>query len=441
MTKRALTYCWSGHFFLCYNTDMKQRHTVALDELVKLPKESGVYFFVGIDTQTGDDVILYIGRATNLRTRVQSYFNGDLLDKRGPLVAAMINETVRIDYQTTDSVLESVVLEPYLIKKYQPAHNTRDKSDRSFVYLIITKEEFPRLLVKRQREIIEGTVKEPIKYAFGPFSSRTTLDSALKIIRKIFPYYSRKLSYDERSNVYQQIGLAPGVGMSQKEYMKNIGHIKLFFEGKKKRIISELEKQMMMYAEKQEFEKADVIKRRLFALSHIRDVSLITDDQKQTGTRDVRIEAYDVAHLQGKFAVGVMTVLYGENPDKQEYRKFKIKSFDGIDDNRALNELLVRRFGHPEWDFPALIVADGSVAQRRTVERFLIEHNLEHIKVVACKKDAGHKVAEILGDTPVIEKYRKSILLSNSEAHRFAVEYHKQLRDKQFKKPKNKKKK
>jgi len=415
---------------------VKQRLTVSIGELVKLPKESGVYFFIGLDKKTGEDIILYIGRATNLRTRVQSYFNGDLLEKRGPLVASMIPETVRIDYQTTDSVLESVVLEPYLIKKYQPAHNTRDKSDRSFVYLVITKEEYPRLLVKRQREIIEGTLKEPVKYAFGPFSSRTVLDSALKIIRKIFPYYSRRQSYDEKSNVYQQIGLAPGVGMNKEEYMKNIGHIKLFFEGKKKRIISELEKQMMGYAEKMEFEKAEEIKRRLFALSHIRDVSLITDDRRQTEDRDTRIEAYDVAHLQGKFAVGVMTVLYGENPDKQEYRKFKIKSFDGIDDNRALHELLERRFRHTGWEFPQLIVADGSVAQRRTVERFLVENNLEHIKVVACKKDVRHKVAEILGDAPVIAKYRQAILLSNSEAHRFAVEYHKQLRDKQFKKPK-----
>lgn len=402
-----------------------KRPVTTPNDLSRLPQNSGVYFFLD---QAGN--IMYVGKATNLRTRVRSYFAGDMLEKRGPLIADMIPLISRIEWQETDSALEALVLEAHLIKKHQPPRNSDGKSDRSFVYLIITREPFPRLLIKRQREILEGKVREPIRFSFGPFTSRHTLEQALKIIRKIFPYYSRRQSYDEKSNIYQQIGLAPGTGMTETEYEQNIQHIKLFFEGKKRRVLKELEKQMMQYAETEQFEKAEEIKRRIFALNHIRDVSLISDDTKHVQNTGMRVEAYDVAHTQGKYAVGVMTVLYDGEPDKKEYRKFRVKSFDGVDDNRALNELLERRFRHAEWEMPQLIVADGSVAQKGTVERFLEKNTIDTIRVVACKKDERHRVAEILGDSAVVKKYRSAILLANSEAHRFAVEYHQQLRDK-----------
>ena len=416
-----------------------------VSELSAIPQTSGVYFFLG--KRNGSKAsILYVGKATNLRSRVRSYFAGDLLEKRGPLVASMLELTKSIGWLETDSVLEALVTEAHFIKKYQPVHNTDQKSDKSFVYLIITKEAFPRLLIKREREIfdkVNGEAKEgglgqkkvvePIKYSFGPFTSRHTLEQALKIIRKIFPFYSKKHSYDAKSNVYQQIGLAPGTGMGEKEYMKNIKHIKLFFEGKKKRIVGELEKSMMQYAKAENFEKAEEIKRRLYALQHIRDVALTLDDAKHSQNTGYRVEAYDVAHLQGKHAVGVMTVLYDGHINKNEYRKFKIKSFSGIDDNRALQELLERRFAHREWEMPKLIVADGSVAQKGTVSRFLREQGLDKgIKVVACRKDEHHKVAEILGESAVVQKHRTAILLANSEAHRFAISYHKQVRSKAF---------
>lgn len=408
---------------------MDKRLGVSADERATLPQSSGVYFFMSANNE-----ILYIGKATNLRTRVASYFYGDMHEKRGPLIAQMIPLIRRVEYQETDSTLEALVLEAHLIKKHQPPYNSDGKSDRSFVYLIITKEDFPRLLIKRQKEILEGKVQEKILYSFGPFSSRHTLEQALKIMRKIFPFYTKKRGYDDQSNVYQQMGLAPGTNMNKREYRKNIRHIKLFFEGKKQRVLQELEKQMHEYAQAEEFEKAAEIRGRIFALNHIRDVSLISDDTKQVAQTGMRVEAYDVAHLQGKYAVGVMTVLYDGEIDKQEYRKFRIKSFEGSDDNRALEELLTRRFAHPEWELPDMIVADGSVAQKRTVERVLGAHNAiqKDIKVVACKKDERHTVAEILGDSALVQAHRQAILLANSEAHRFAIEYHRKVRDRYF---------
>ncbi|MFW0871104.1 MAG: GIY-YIG nuclease family protein [Patescibacteria group bacterium] len=409
---------------------MKERSSVQAEDRAMLPQTSGVYFFLNEKNE-----ILYIGKATNLRTRVSSYFYGDMQEKRGPLIATMITQITRIEYIERDSTLEA-----HLIQKYQPPYNSDGKSDRSFVYLIITKEDFPRLIIKRHKEILEGKVQEKILYSFGPFSSRHTLEQALKIIRKIFPFYTKRFGYDDQSNIYEQMGLAPGTRMNKDEYRKNINHIKLFFEGKKQRILRELEKQMMKYAKDEAFEKAEEIKNRVFALNHIRDVALIGDDTHHISRTGMRIEAYDVAHLQGKYAVGVMTVLYDGEIDKSEYRKFRIKSFEGSDDNRALQELLTRRFGHPEWELPKLIVADGSVAQKRTVERFIDSLDIsKDIKVVACKKDERHKVAQILGSRELVQAYRRAILLANSEAHRFAVEYHRELRARYFTKKKDKK--
>ena len=130
--------------------------------------------------------------------------------------------------------------------------------------------------------------------------------------------------------------------------------------------------------------------------------------------------------------MGVMTVVENGEEQKDEYRKFIIKSFDGIDDNRALRELLERRFNHPEWSFPQMIVADGGVAQKRTVEQFLDQHNISNIVVVSCQKNKQHKVEAILGRKILVEKHQKGILLSNSEAHRFAIEFHRKKRAKSF---------
>ncbi len=404
---------------------MKGLSRVEKDSLQDLPHSPGVYYFLN-----QQDKVLYVGRATNLRSRVSSYFYGDMMEKRGPLVANMIPDIDHIGYRKTDSVLEAVVLEAYEIKRIQPPHNTKDKSQKSFSYLIITDEDFPRLLIKRGKEIYEGKVRERILYSFGPFSSRKILEEALKIIRRIFPFHTKRGGYADTSSFYKQIGLAPGRETRKKEYRRNIQNIRLFFEGKKEQIIKALEKEMAEYAKQEEFEKAADIRNKLFSLRHIKDVSLIQEDE--LGVRGYRVEAYDVAHMQGSNLVGVMTVVEAGEVQKDQYRKFNIKSFSGVDDTRALRELLERRFAHLEWAFPQMIVADGGVAQKRVVEKFLHDNNIANIAVVSCKKNKQHKVEAILGQKSLIEKHQRSILLANSEAHRFAIDFHKLKRGKSF---------
>src|SRR5947207_1786208 len=106
---------------------------------LKLPDKSGVYFF-----KSGKD-ILYIGKATSLQDRVKSYFSKDLIQTRGPLLVDMVFKAGTVDWQITDSVLEALILEASLIKKHQPYFNTKEKDDKSFNYVCITKELFPKV--------------------------------------------------------------------------------------------------------------------------------------------------------------------------------------------------------------------------------------------------------------------------------------------------------
>ena len=196
---------------------------------------------------------------------------------------------------------------------------------------------------------------------------------------------------------------------------------------------------MMSLAKLQRFEEAHKIKRTLFSLEHINDVALIKKDYSgilQNYRIDgygaaFRIEAYDVAHMSGKNMVGVMTVLENGIPAKNEYKKFIIKTQKNSNDTGALEEILSRRFRHLEWGVPDLIVLDGALAQENIARQVLSRFQLE-IPVVAVVKDERHKAKEIRGNKKDIEKREDSILLANSEAHRFAIAFHKQKRAKDF---------
>ncbi len=436
---------------------------------LKLPDKPGVYLFLK------NGKILYIGKATSLKDRVKSYFGRDLIGTRGPIILDMVFKADKIDWQETDSVLEALILEANLIKKHQPKYNTKEKSDKSFNYVCITKEKLPKVTIARGKELqgqqnfsrsslprVRGgahTNKNFVAlsaYVFGPFPNSTQLREALKIVRKIFPFLDDKSkNYIE---FYRQINLIPDLN-DTKLYKQNIKNIILFFSAKKQQIFRNLKKEMIAYAKSREFEKAGEIKRQLFALQHINDVALIRDENITRGNAftqslgpslrsatpsqkhflaPFRIEAYDIAHMSGKNMVGVMVVVEDGEVNKNEYRKFRIRTQNGSNDTGALKEVLERRLAHIEWNYPSLIVVDGGVAQINVAKKVLSRVHLD-IPLVSVVKDERHKPKAIMGDDPrqggaskLGLKYRKEILLANSEAHRFAIAYHKKMRTKNF---------
>lgn len=417
-----------------------------IDQIKKFPDTAGVYLF-----KKGKE-ILYIGKATSLRNRVRSYFSADLINTRGQFIVDMVGKAEKVDYLKTDSVLEALILEANLIKKHQPKYNTKEKDDRSYNYVIITKEDFPRVLLIRGKEIqnkdeLKGGLK--VKYKFGPYPNGSAIKEGLKIIRKIFPYRDKCVAYESlpiqkavkaRLCFNRQIGLCPGIcagEISKTDYAETIRNIKLFFEGRKKVIQKNLERQMKEYAKNHEFEKAGKTKRTLFALSHIQDVSLIKKSEEEiignlsSDLAILRMEAYDIAHISGTNMVGAMVVMENSELKKSDYRKFKIKSVDSPNDTAALKEILERRLKHKEWHLPNIVLYDGGIAQRNIVEEVLktILGNNHRIKIVGVVKNEKHKPCRIIGEEAVIKKYKKEIFLLNSEAHRFAIGFHRKLRN------------
>jgi len=375
--------------------------------------------------------ILYIGKAGNLKRRVSSYF----LRPNNIRIETMVSHIQSIETRETDSALEALILESALIKKHQPPFNIREKDDTSFLYVVITREQFPRVLLVRGKDLnsIKGLT-------FGPYVSSSSIKEALKILRKIFQWNAHQ---PEKIGIYKkpcfeyEIGLCPGTcvgSVDVGEYKKTIKKLILLFEGKKDLIIDELEKEMKLASKELKFELANKLKKQIFALTHIRDTALIASDNFQfsifnfqsNSQTSLRIEGFDISNISGTSAVGSMVVFVNGIPIKDQYKKFKIKTVEGPNDVRMLREVLMRRFKHAEWRFPQCILIDGGKPQVNEAIRTLKVMNIS-IPVVGIAKGKKRDKNEFIGLIPEgIEE--KTLIAIRDEAHRFAIKYHKELR-------------
>lgn len=413
-----------------------------------LPDAPGVYsFFQG-------EVLLYIGRATSLKDRVRSYFSHDLIETRGRRIVDMVALADRLTWQQTTSVLEAIFLEAALIKEKQPTYNVDDKDNKSFLWVVLTDEAFPAVRTVRGRELAlhEQGVKKlsfPIKKAFGPFQSGATIREALRLVRRMFPYRDERCVPCEESGIKKpcfnrQINLCPGMcvgAITQEAYAKTVRRLSLLLGGKVSELKAGIEKDMKRAAQEEQFEQAAELKKTLYAIEHISDISLLKHGgalvDVSGGALNVptieQVEAYDVAHTAGTSSRGVMVVVRDGIPDKKSYRTFTIHTAKGGDDIAALREVLSRRLAHEEWSLPQLVVVDGSSAHKRAAEYELARVGLSSVPVVAVTKDARHRPKMIVGkQRELIMRYEKDILLANHEAHRFSLKKHEAARSKSF---------
>ncbi|MFA7319439.1 MAG: UvrB/UvrC motif-containing protein [Parcubacteria group bacterium] len=432
-------------------------------KLKNLPTSPGVYIFKG---KTGE--VLYVGKATSLKDRVGSYFVGvgtgrDLSLQYVRPIEIMIAEVADIETRKTDTVLEAYILEQELIKKIQPKYNVDGKDDKSFSYVLLTKENFPRFEMLRGTDIaqisksklqisnkiqITNSKFKNIKFAkiYGPYTSKKQIEIVLKILRKIFPYHA-KPQQTEKGCLDHQMGLCPGPyagEISKCDYAKNIRGIKMILEGKKKNLITKMKKEMAVAAEKEDFEKAASLRNQIFALQHVQDMAMISSDHNpsvSTSTsshlpwvqgRIYRIEGYDISNISGQYAVGSMVVFDNTNgqmePNKNEYRKFKIKTVQGANDVAMMEEVLTRRFKNA-WLRPNVILLDGGVGHLNIARRVLRRLHLD-IPILAVAKGPTRKKLDLRTFGSVPEIPENIIAQIRDEAHRFAIGYHRKLRRK-----------
>jgi excinuclease ABC subunit C len=409
-----------------------------------------------------EGAVLYVGKAANLRRRVSSYFERPH-DVR---IETLVGKIRTMEYRQTDTALEALILEAELIKTLTPPFNVREKDDKSFLYFEITKEKFPRvLLVRGSGTASEKPAATGRERRFGPFTSASSAREALRILRRIFPWSTHdpdEIGKMKRPCFNYEIGLCPGTcigAITRGEYVKTIDRLTLFFEGKKKSVLREMEKEMKDAGKKLDFEKAEKLRRRIFALQHIRDTALISDTEaliagsagaasarranggsSNPGQRSgYRIEGYDISNISGTSAVGSMVVFEDGEPNKNEYRKFKIRTIFQPNDVGMLTEMLERRFSHSavspasgvdrgksRWPMPDLVLIDGGLAQVNAAHKVLRTVGLR-VPIIGLAKGPERKRNDILGIVP--KGVRKETLVRvRDEAHRFAISYHKTLR-------------
>ncbi|MCA9364405.1 MAG: GIY-YIG nuclease family protein [Candidatus Moranbacteria bacterium] len=406
---------------------------------VGLPQTPGVYLF-----KDSSGVVLYVGKATSLRDRVRQYFSGH--DSRGERIAQLVSVADRVDVQETDTVMEALILEANLIRQYRPKYNVDGKDDKSFSYFVITKEDFPRVLILRETELFsdgnldKSSASVPVASFFGPYTSKKHMMIALKILRKIFPFHARR-EKSEKGCLDRQIGLCPGPydgGVTREEYCKNIRGIVSMFRGQKRRLLSSLERDMSVFAKKGDFEQAARVRDQVFALRHIRDVALLGRETSLFGrdsSQNVRIEGYDISNISGQHAVGSMVVFENGESKKSDYRKFAIKTVSGSNDFAMMREVLARRFRHDEWPMPDLVLVDGGKGQVGVAEEVLDLYKLKKVGLAGLAKGPTRKKldvhkSELFPPSDDLLEDVNFLAQVRDESHRFAVSFHRQKRSK-----------
>ena len=400
-------------------------------KLAELPDNPGVYLFFNTQKE-----LVYVGKATSLKSRVRSYFAG----KKSPRpIEEMIHEVVDLKTESTDSALEAAILEGYYIKKYRPKYNVQWRDDKSWNYVGISKDKFAKVLTIRQHELTSDKKKE-FKYLFGPYPGLNS-KVALRLLRKIFIF-----SYCEpnakRPCFYYQLGECLGVctgEISAKDYTANvIRPLCLFLGGQKKLLVKKIEKEMIVASKAQDFEEAARLRNQLRHLQKIQDIALLNDSflkDKISGENNLvkRVEGYDISNLGASDKVGSMVVFDESGPVKSQYRKFKIMTVSGQSDVDCLAEVLERRLKHSEWAMPDVFLIDGGLPQVNKAKAVLRGAGVT-TPIVGIAKGSERKRNDfiVLGANDIMKEWIKDnkmlLIKVRDESHRFAITFNRSLR-------------
>ena len=422
-------------------------------KLKKVPKTPGVYIF-----KDSKGKPIYIGKALNLKNRLGHY--PKTADQR---IRKMIEIAKSLKFTLT------LILESQLIKRFQPQFNVVMRDDKQYFYVEITNstssgqaEKFPKIFLTHQP--VKHSLNKPSGRYIGPFTDGSVLRSTLRFLRQIFPYCTCKQQHNNFCLNYH-IEKCPGycclknpateqIESIHKNYRKNIKAIKEILSGKKESLIKKLEREMDTLAKQGELEKAIVMRNKISVLKRVfqnamafgnskfktekTSKSVIKNLQKILNLRTPpnRIEGYDVSNIQGAHATGSMVLFENGIAKKSQYRKFKIRNGEIPNDTSMLQEILERRFRHPEWPYPDLILVDGGKGQLNTAKS-VSPKNQNIIALTKNEKHVGHKIITKNGKEIFLSKLpteiKNLILAIDSEAHRFAVSYYRKLHRKLLK--------
>lgn len=431
-------------------------------KLQSLPKAPGVYFH-----KSASGEIIYVGKAAVLKNRVRQYFQKSRA--RDAKTDALVAEIVDTDWQVVDSEMEALFLEGEMIRRYMPRFNILLRDDKSMAYIRVSyNSAYPTVSFTR-RPLDDGA-----RY-FGPYFSVTSVRQALRILRRIFPYATRKIGGQKRVTLQYHLGLDPGLEegkTSLNDYRANLRKLMAVIEGKRKTVEKEIEKEMRAAAKNQDFEAAAKFRNQLFQLRNLSRQTIFSDKEFLDISKDHalaelvdllklekfprRIEGYDISHMQGRDVVASMVVFTNGASDKAEYRKFKM-SHQQNNDFFNMNETIKRRLSEKNikaWGLPDLFLIDGGKGQvdaaikarddlgqykipfiglAKREEQIVIQKGKSNVELddAALQKLGGFKSESedfILVNLPHSTNLVKLLQRIRDESHRFAVSYHSTLK-------------
>ncbi len=414
------------------------------EKLKQLPKEPGVYFH-----KNREGEVIYVGKAAILRNRVRQYFQSP--ERKDAKTRALVAEIYDTDWITVDTEMDALFLESEMIKRYMPKWNILLRDDKSVTYVRIDmKSEVPYVSMTRNPE------DDGAEY-FGPYYGKAPIATALRILRRIFPYYDKP--YSGRKTLNTDLGLTPGIEVGKttpKDYKASLRRMISYLKGNRKKLIRELEKQMYEASAKGEYEKAAEYRNQYFGLKGIgtkivfsdKEFLDISSDQALGELMDmlglekppVRIEGYDISHQSGKNVTGSMVCFINGTADRTKYRRFKLHKQQN-NDPESMREIITRRLHHlSDWGRPDLIILDGSVGQISAIREIVSAEKIpvigrdksgDHsknarVRIVIPKGTEDYEMVELMPDSHIA----KLIARIDEESHRFAIQYHTLLKRK-----------
>ena len=410
---------------------------VLKQKLSKLPVDPGVYFH-----KNASGEIIYVGKAAVLKNRVRQYFQKSKKDIK---TAALVSEIADTDWIVVDTEMDALFLEAEMIKRYMPKWNILLRDDKTVIYVRISmNDEIPYISFTRTPMDDKATY-------IGPFYGKSTAERALRILRRVFPYYDKP--YTGKKTLNTDLGLTPGIEVGKttiKDYKRNLRKLIRYLEGDREKLLKELEKTMKEEAKAGNFELAAEARDQLFGLRELKKRIVFSDKEFLDISSDKaleelkelldlpkpphRIEGYDISHQSGKDTVGSMVVFLNGAAARNEYRKFKIRTSTN-DDLKSMKEMISRRLKHNEWDFPDLIILDGGKTQLNAILPLVEPYG---IPVIGRDKSGDHsksaKVKIVTKNSdyqfPSNSHISRLIARIDEESHRFAITYHSLLKRK-----------
>ncbi|MBO7482971.1 MAG: excinuclease ABC subunit UvrC [Kiritimatiellae bacterium] len=419
------------------------------ERLKTLPNRPGCYLM-----RDRRGVIIYVGKAKNLRRRVSSYFRPGA--KHAPKVRSMVDTVYDFEFMTVKNEAESLLTEASLIKKYKPHFNILMRDDKRYLALRADADApWPRLSCVR-------IVRDDGARYFGPFPSSPVVRAAKDFVEKRWGIREcDDIEPDGEShkhclaNVIRRCS-APCLGrISREEYRARFEEACEFLQGRRPEVLAEVDAEMRAASEKGDFETAARLRDTLFALKEMTKAHFVRKSPEMRRADAVKgieelaealglaappriIECVDISNLFGTHNVASLVVARDGLPDRRWYRHFRIRSFEGADDPRAMAEVVRRRYGpestllgtSPRAD---LYICDGGVTQLRAARAAFAEIGAGDMPTVGLAKQQEIVVLDDGRPDVVLPRDSEALMVITrlrDEAHRFAITYHRNLREK-----------